>query len=122
MKVKVKPIMLNPALRYAKRGWKVFPVFRVRNGKCDCGKNNCKSPGKHPHSRLAPNGFNAASTSPERIFRWWEQQPRSNVGLATGQASGIVGLDIYPRHGGDVALAESLSKPGELPVTGEAIT
>jgi hypothetical protein len=44
------------------------------------------------------------------------------VGIATGAISGIVVLDIDPRHGGDDALDDLQGKHGKLPDTVEALT
>lgn len=37
---------------------------------------------------------------PEIIRRWWRQCPRANVAVATGPVSGLLVVDIDPRHGG----------------------
>jgi len=44
------------------------------------------------------------------------------VGIATGPESGLVVLDVDPRHRGDDTLAELESQHGKLPDTVEALT
>lgn len=84
--------MLDYALDYAKRGWHVLPLFPIRNGMCGCPKGaGCQSPGKHPQIAWKKNG---GSVDPAQIKDWWEQCPDGNIGITTGQASGIVLLDL----------------------------
>jgi hypothetical protein len=51
------------------------------------------------------------------IARWWRRWPCANVGIATGPRSGIVVLDVDPRHAGDVTLAQHERSLGALPDT-----
>lgn len=92
------------ALRYASTyGWPVFPLI----------------PGtKKPWGRS--NGKDDATTDPEQIERWWQRQPNSNIGIATGH--GFVVLDVDPRHDGDDTLAELESEYGRLPDTPEVLS
>src|SRR5262249_13708214 len=41
---------LSAAEALARRGWKIFPLYDVREGACSCGDRDCKSPGKHPRT------------------------------------------------------------------------
>ena len=108
------------ALRYAALGLAVLPLHRPvdRDGRllCSCGKADCTSPAKHPVGRLAPRGLRDASRDPHLLGAWFERE-RWNVGIATGAVSGIVVLDIDPRHGGEEALAEIEAEHGPLPPT-----
>jgi putative DNA primase/helicase len=108
---------LAAALDYAALEWPVFPVWWIKNGKCACGKADCQHPGKHPIGKLAPNGRNSATTDPETIKRWWGQCPEAHIGIPTGPESGLVVLDVDPRHGGDVN-----KLPGNMPLTPTAFT
>lgn len=82
------------ALAYAERyGFAVFP---------------CRPRGKEP---LTANGCKDATTDPHQIRAWWSGWPDANVAIATGASSGIIVLDVDPRHGGD----ESFAALGELP-------
>jgi putative DNA primase/helicase len=85
------------ALSYAALGWKVFPLHSVRDGTCTCSNPTCTNPGKHPRT---VHGLKDATTDPEQIRSWWEQWPDANVGIATGVESGLVVVDIDPRHAG----------------------
>ena len=101
---------LKDALAYVNtRSWAVFPVHTVVDGKCTCnGATNC-SPGKHPRT---PNGFQDATTDPGILAMWWEEwvdeygithppmYPDSNIGVATGSASGILVVDVDTKHNG----------------------
>jgi hypothetical protein len=63
------------ALKYAKRGWPVFPV---------------KSKGKKP---LTKNGFKDATTDQDKIKKWWQKWPNANIGIPTGRDT-FIGLDL----------------------------
>lgn len=106
------------AIWYAeRRAWRVFPLHSIRDGRCTCGKTECKSPGKHP--RVA-RGCSEASSDPDVIRRWWEAWPDANVGIATGQ--GLAVIDIDPRSGGDDGIVDLRRMYGELPETLEVLT
>jgi hypothetical protein len=72
--------MVDAALRYARRGWAVFP---------------CKPGSKEPATM---HGVYDASTDPSRIERLWRRRIDSNVAVATG-CSGPDVLDVDIAHG-----------------------
>jgi hypothetical protein len=75
--------LLELALSYAARGWQVFPL-----------KPGSKVP-------ATPNGFKDATTWKHQIRNWWGlENPSYNIGIATGEKSGIVVLDVDKKHGG----------------------
>ena len=110
---------MTEALDYAGRGWAVMPLHAPKNGACDCGRKDCKSPAKHP--RLM-HGVKDASTDRAKVEDWWSMWPTSNIGIATGAVSGIVVLDIDPRHGGAESLKDLQNEHGPLPDTVECLT
>jgi len=92
---------LNAALAYAALGWPVFPIAPVdlTTGHCACKEGEaCEEPGKHPLVHWTER----ASTDPRQLRNWWRWQPRANVAVATGRASGLVVVDIDPQHEGDL--------------------
>lgn len=91
---------LNWALRYADLGWRVLPVK-----------------GKKPVIRNWPT---AATTVPARIQNWFKS--RRNIGVATGNGSGIVVIDVDPRNGGNLSLKQLEQQLGPLPKTATANT
>jgi putative DNA primase/helicase len=116
----VRSTVLDHARHYASLGLAVFPLHRPvdRGGRlrCSCGKMDCGSPAKHPVGHLAPHGLRDASRDANILARWFEGE-NWNIGIVTGAASGVVVLDIDPRHGGDGALGELEAIHGALPPT-----
>ena len=116
---------LEFALHYSRLGLAVLPLhypFRQRSGYvCSCGRADCGSPAKHPVGHLVPNGTKNGSTEPGIIERWFKASPW-NIGIVTGNKSGIIVADVDPRHGGDQSIAELEDKNGSLPKTWEFLT
>ena len=90
--------ILDHALFYAQKGWAVFPL-RPRD--------------KMPTVKWA----DVCTTETNMITGWWEFQPDSNLGIATGSKSGITVLDVDADHEGYESLAELLIQYGALPET-----
>ena len=100
------------AVVYARRGWPVFPCHSLgRRAACTCGMPDCASPGKHPRVR---NGLHAATTDEPQVCRWWDRWPRANVGIRTGEQSGLVVVDVDPAHGGAESLDRLVSAHGRF--------
>lgn len=70
------PDMLQEALHYAELGMAVFPLVP-----------RDKTP-------ATEHGFKDATTDPEKIRKWWHLQPDCNIGIATGEVSRLVVIDI----------------------------
>lgn len=96
--------MLDSALSYSFHGWHIFP---------------CRPRGKEP---LTPHGLNDATTVPATIREWWDQWPNANVAIRLGTISGLVALDVDPRHNGDETMAELVQDHGSLPATPHSMT
>lgn len=111
--------MLDTALDYARRGWPVFPLHSIKDGRCTCGEGCGKDAGKHP--RIA-GGFTHASTVELSIRNWWGRWSDANVGIATGKGSGVFVVDVDPRHGGDDTLRDLETQHGAVPDTVESLT
>jgi len=104
---------METALDYASMGWAVFPVHSIVDGMCTCRDGErCSKPGKHPRTR---NGVKAATTDEKRIRRWWTGHPTDNIGVATGSISGLVVVDVDPRHGGNESFAAAQERYGPIP-------
>jgi len=81
---------LSYALQYAAIGWQVFPLHHITANGCSCTRK-CKSPGKHP---ILKEGFKIAIADKPTINQWWAKWPNANIGVATGQVSGIFVMDV----------------------------
>jgi len=83
---------------YAQNGWPVFPLH-----------------GKLPYA--GTHGSKDATTDQEHIHALWTLHPSANIGLATGETSGVIVLDIDPRNGGYFSLKQLQQHYGDLPAT-----
>jgi hypothetical protein len=104
---------ITAALEYAERGWLVIPLHSAKNGECSCGKKDCGSPGKHPRTK---RGKDDGSKEPRQIEQWFHRWPDANLGILTGQASGLVVLDV-DGDDGKATLKTLMAGNGPLPKT-----
>lgn len=115
---------LEYALDLVQMGLKVVPVHTPINKEgviqCTCSVGvGCRSKGKHP----IPNKWaEAASNDKMSIKAWWSKFRTANLGVVTGKQSGVVVIDIDPRHGGNDSLDDLLVKMGKFPDTATVIT
>jgi KaiC/GvpD/RAD55 family RecA-like ATPase len=79
----------------------------------------CQPRGKKP---LTAHGFKDASKDPETIRALWRPMPNANIGIATGAVSGIVVIDVDPRHRGNETLTALEATQGKLPDTPTVLT
>lgn len=95
---------LGAALKYAVRGWPVFP--------CDAQKI--------PRTK---HGFKDATTVERQVREWWSRWPYALIGMPTGERTGLAVLDVDMKNGknGLRTLARLLGTD-ELPVTPTAHT
>lgn len=97
------------ALHYAEMGLAVFPLA-------------CRD--KVP---AVVDGCKAATTERTTIERWWDKNPRYNIGIATGNKSSglvVIDLDVDKNKGidGYDVLRDWQNKHGKLPETWQSIT
>lgn len=104
--------MVDAALGYAARGWRVLPLHEAPGGVCTCAAGAaCSSPGKHPRGDLVLHGVDDATTDAATIRRWWRRYPTANIGIACG--GGLLVIDVD----GLAALAELERLLPSLPAT-----
>lgn len=86
--------MLDHALFYARRGWKLAPFFNAKKGGCSCEDGpQCPQVGKHPRIK---NWKERATTDAAEIRGWWSRDlwVHSNINIITGADTGLVVLDL----------------------------
>lgn len=93
--------LLDAALAYAARGWRVHPLVP-----------RDKMP-------LAGIGITKATTDATQIRTWWAEHPQANVGIATGAASGLTVVDVDASDGkpGLINLTRLCARHGGVPQT-----
>jgi hypothetical protein len=99
------PSSLSAALQFARYHWSVIPM-RARD--------------KRPLIKWLE--YQQRLATEDEINEWYQLWPSANVGIVTGAISGLVVLDIDPRHGGEQSLAQWEKIFDPLPVTLEART
>ena len=126
--------MLEWAMEYVALGWPLLPCYGVKpEGDCRCGGRHpmrrkkdgtfgvCKSPGKHPVSKLVPKGCKNASLEIAQIKKWFSVEGVYNVAVATGETSQgwltVVDVDIVKGKTGPQTLAALQAENDELPNT-----
>lgn len=104
--VKTKKSQMDFALSYAGQGWPVVPLQPPAEGSteekpvCSCEDGaDCHSPGKHPVRGLIYSWKEQATTDPETIRDWWTVVPNANIGILTGEPSGVDVLDADSEEG-----------------------
>ena len=93
------------ALDYLARGWSVIPV-----------RERAKRPAV-PWKR-----YQRKCVTEKTLHDWFRRSPDFNVAIVTGGLSGLVVLDVDPRHGGNESLRDLEREHGALPNTMESIT
>lgn len=109
-----KDTVLSWAKDYVHAGFYIFPVHSVNDtGACTCGTTSCADAGKHPRVQ---RGLKEASRDMNKIEEWFgENAPLSNIGITTGEISGItvIDVDIGPGKFGAETWAELIKDHGE---------
>lgn len=75
---------------------------------------------KRPLIRWEPYQHRLATA--DEVRDWFRRWPDANIGIVTGRISGLVVLDVDPRHFGDDSLSDFERAYGPVPDTVEAIT
>lgn len=94
--------MLDSALHYARMGLSVIPLH-----------------GKRP---FFDNWPMIATCDEAVISKWWNQEPKANIGIATGRKSNIFVVDVDPKNGGEESIDTLFSRHGRFPDTWTDIT
>src|SRR5437868_1654053 len=87
-KTKTSPAeKIELAVRYVNNGIPVVPGHgRKDGGKCTCGDENCRTPGRHPRK-------DKAATDVSSIQDYWGEWPKAKVGLLSGVSS-IIAVEL----------------------------
>lgn len=88
---------LNAALRYAAKGWRIFP----------CTPNT-----KIPLPGIS-HGVKDATNDINQITEWWTKNPDANIALACGSGSGVYVVDIDKRPDKGIDGFESIKGSGK---------
>ena len=84
--------MLAHALDLFDRGFSIMPLAgKIPNLGRDLSGNPINKWGQFYDTRA----------SREQVEKWWTDNPNANIGILTGEASGVVVIDIDPKHGGN---------------------
>ena len=75
--------------------------------------------GKRP---IEPRWPDTATNNPVHLEDFAKKYVDCNFGVVTGQKSGVVVLDVDPKHGGDDTLAKLEAEHGALPQTVQVLT
>lgn len=107
------------ALAYGRAGFAVVPVWHKDEdtGYCACKKGDgCDRPAKHP---IPAQGIKQATVDATRINAWWNEYPEANIGIATGEASKIIVIDVDMggEKAGDISLTQACAEHGGVPQT-----
>lgn len=112
--------MLEAALAYAARGFKVFPCHTpkvtadVGDPTCSCGRDDCQNIGKHPRTK---NGLKDATNDPAKVTEFWHEWPMANIGLVTSSEYVVIDIDEHGENNDD-----ALAYERTLPRTATVIT
>jgi Bifunctional DNA primase/polymerase, N-terminal len=84
------PGRLATALHYAAADLWVAPVYGVKDGRCNCGDNDCTKRGEHLRT---PNGIDGATKDPVAIEAFGSKWSSSRIAIMTG-VEGLIALKV----------------------------
>ena len=97
-------VLVNEAVDdYTGRGWSIIPI---RTGD------------KRPLVRWEE--FQYRRPDVDEVHAWFSRWPEAGIGIVTGAVSGLVVIDVDPRHGGDASLERLEHQYDRLPSTVES--
>jgi hypothetical protein len=96
---------MKAALDYGRLGWSVIPI---------------EPRGKRPLVRWQV--YQHRHPDATEVAEWFRRWPDANIAVVTGIVSGVVVLDLDPRHGADTSLQALEHKHGSIAETVEART
>jgi hypothetical protein len=96
---------MKAALDYGHLGWSVIPI---------------EPRGKRPVLRWQV--YQHRQSDATEVAEWFRRWPDANIAIVTGVTSGLVVLDLDPRHGADASLQGLEYKHGPIAETVEART
>jgi hypothetical protein len=102
--------MLQHALEYLALGYPVFPVCSPLMGSHDHWSNEKQQridcpPEKRGKNPMGPwKALQTGLPSVEQVRAWWSRWPTANIGMATGELSGVIVLDCDDGEAGRAAL------------------
>ena len=86
------PRCLDAALDYAERGFSVIVLYGIdEEGICGCGKPGCFSAGNHPIGGWKK--YQTKRQTPEQLIEAYNRHSDANVGIVTGEISGVLVVD-----------------------------
>ena len=98
-------VLTKAALDYGRLGWSVIPI---------------EARGKRPLIRWQVHQYRTAAVA--EIAEWFQHWPDANLAVVTGIVSGLVVLDLDPRHGAEASLQQFEQEHGAFAETIEART
>lgn len=100
------------AASYISGGFAIFPCHGIADGICTCSDPTCvANAGKHP---ACATGFKAAVKTLEEAAALFNYRGDLNIGVACGEISNILVIDIDPAKGGSESLLKLEEVLGEL--------
>jgi hypothetical protein len=88
--------IIEVALECANAGIPVVPLYGTKIGRCACGDESCRLPGKHPRTK---NGIADQTVDPEQIERMWGKSPKAKIGIVLGTAAKLVAIETSGQSG-----------------------